>query len=171
MPETTDAGLFPRSREKYGNTFPAELLEQYKLYVQSAENVSARRVASNRYLVTLNAALVALYGFQPSVAGPVFWPVLVAVLGVIVSILSFSIIKSHRDLNAVKFKVINEIEHHLPAALYDYEWNMLGEGKGKTYRQISRIELWIPVVFLVLHIIAPPLIILEATTGLLGGPW
>ena len=143
---------------------------QYKLYVQSAENVSARRVTSIRYLVTLNAALVALYGFQPAVAGLVFWPALVAVVGVIVSILSFGLIKSHRDLNTVKFRVINEIEHHLPAALYAYEWNLLGEGKGKTYRQTSRIELWIPVVFLALHVIAPAFIILEATTGLLGGP-
>ena len=168
MPSNTHACLFPRSREEYGDAFPAELLEQYKLYVQSAENVSARRVASNRYLVTLNAALVALYGFQPAVEGLVLWPVIVAVVGVIVSILAFSIIKSHRDLNAVKFQVINEIEHHFPAALYDYEWNLLEGGKGKTYRQISRIELWIPVVFLALHVIAPVLILLEATTGLLG---
>ena len=53
--QTTDA---------YSGSFHADLLEQYKLYVQSAENVSARRVASNRYLLTLNAALIALYGVQ-----------------------------------------------------------------------------------------------------------
>ena len=51
-------------RESYGDSFTSDLLEQYKLYVQSAENVSARRVASSRYLLTLNAALVALYGVQ-----------------------------------------------------------------------------------------------------------
>ena len=32
--------------------------------MQSAENVSARRIASSRYLLTLNTALVALYGIQ-----------------------------------------------------------------------------------------------------------
>ena len=56
--------LIHHSKEAYGDTFGSDLLEQYKLYVQSAENVSARRVASNRYLLTLNAALVALYGLQ-----------------------------------------------------------------------------------------------------------
>ena len=40
--------------QTYGGSFNADLLEQYKLYVQSAENVSARRVASSRYLLTLN---------------------------------------------------------------------------------------------------------------------
>ena len=43
----------------YGGSFTADLLEQYKLYVQSAENVSSRRIASSRYLLTLNVALVA----------------------------------------------------------------------------------------------------------------
>ena len=169
MAERTDQGLFRSPKEAHGDAFLPNLLEQYKLYVQSAENVSARRIASNRYLVTLNAALVALYGFQPLVAEPVFWPALVAVVGVIVSVLSLTIIKSHRDLNAVKFKVINEIEHHFPAALYDYEWNLLEDGKGKKYHQVSRIELWIPGVFLALHVIAPALIIVQAAFGLFGG--
>ena len=42
-----------RKNEKcYGDSFRSDLLEQYKLYVQSAENVSARRVASSRYLLS-----------------------------------------------------------------------------------------------------------------------
>ena len=60
--------LIHNTKETYGDTFGSDLLEQYKLYVQSAENVSARRVASNRYLLTLNAALVALYGVQSEVS-------------------------------------------------------------------------------------------------------
>ena len=50
--------LIHNTKETYGDAFGSDLLEQYKLYVQSAENVSARRVASSRYLLTLNAALV-----------------------------------------------------------------------------------------------------------------
>ena len=44
--------LFQFGAEDYGGSFKADLLEQYKLYVQSAENVSARRVQSSRYLLT-----------------------------------------------------------------------------------------------------------------------
>ena len=48
--------LVQQNEEVYGDSFRSDLLEQYKLYVQSAENVSARRVASNHYLLSLNAA-------------------------------------------------------------------------------------------------------------------
>ena len=87
----------------------------YKLYVQSAENVSARRVASSRYLLSLNVALAALYGFQSASFGQSFWlywfPCRDSRL-----LLWYLIIKSHANLNRVKFDVIHEFEQHLPAA-------------------------------------------------------
>ena len=83
------------SREEYGDGFDSLLLEQYKLYVQSAENVSARRVASSRYLLTLSAALVALYGVQTGGFGNNWWTLMVPVVGVAVSTLWFLMIKSH----------------------------------------------------------------------------
>ena len=74
--------LFQFTGESYEGSFKADLLEQYKLYVQSAENVSARRVASSRYLLTLNVALVALYGLQSANFGQTYWTLLVPVLGI-----------------------------------------------------------------------------------------
>ena len=56
MSDRKNSGLFHNPDRQYGDSFTADLLEQYKLYVQSAENVSARRVQSSRYLLTLNAA-------------------------------------------------------------------------------------------------------------------
>ena len=69
--------LIHNTKETYGDTLSTDLLEQYKLYVQSAENVSARRVTSIQYLLTLNAALVALYGFQSAGFGENYWTLLV----------------------------------------------------------------------------------------------
>ena len=148
-----DEVLLRCTSETYGGSFKADLLEQYKLYVQSAENVSARRVASSRYLLTLNVALVALYGFQSSNLSPGWWTVLVPVLGISVSVLWHLIIKSHKDLNAVKFKIIHELEQWLPATLYAYEWRLAEEGRGKPYRSVTDIERWIPLAFLVLHLV------------------
>lgn len=139
------------TRDTYAGSFSTDLLEQYKVYVQSAENVSARRVSSNRYILTVNAALVASYGFQSASSGLTTWTIPIAVAGIIISLLMLSIIKSHRDLNTVKFKVIHEFEKHLPATPYAYEWQLAEEGRGKSYRAVSRIERCIPVVFLVLH--------------------
>ena len=162
----SDKGLIRHTKQTYGDTFSSELLEQYKLYVQSAENVSARRVASNRYLLTLNAALVALYGLQSAGFGQSYWTLLIPVIGIPVSLLWFRIIKSHADLNSVKFDVIHEFEQHLPAAMYKYEWRLLEEGQGKTYRAATKIERWIPILFAGLHVVLATIIIL-AIVGVL----
>ena len=38
------------------------VLEQYKLFVASAQEISARRSAANNYLLSVNSALVAVHG-------------------------------------------------------------------------------------------------------------
>ncbi len=159
-------GLLHHSKKTYGDSFRTDLLEQYKLYVQSAENVSARRVVSNRYLLTLNAALVALYGIQSAGFGQSFWTLLIPVIGIPVSLLWYLIIKSHADLNRVKFGVLHEFEQHLPAAMYKYEWQLAEEGHGKVYRAVTTIERWIPILFAALHVVLAIMVIL-AIAGVL----
>ena len=160
MYEQPDNGLIRHDKASYGDSHGHDLLEQYKLYVQSAENVSARRVASNRYLLALNAALVALYGIQSANLGQGYWTLLIPVIGIPVSILWYMIIKSHLDLNRIKFDVIHEFEQHLPAAMYKHEWRLAEEGQGKVYRTVTTIESWIPVLFAALHVVLAIMIIL-----------
>ena len=159
MEENLENGLFNFSKETYGGSFKDDLLEQYKLYVQSAENVSARRLASSRYLLTLSSALVALYGLQSAGFSQNYWTLLIPVVGITVSVLWYRIIKSHADLNRVKFEVIYEFEQHLPAAVYKYEWHLAEEGKGKTYRTVTTIEQWVPILFAALHLVLVVMII------------
>ena len=153
MPDHSKKGLFRHAKETYHGSFGADLLEQYKMYVQSAESVSARRVASSRYLLTLNIALVTLYGIQSEGFGQSYWTTLVPILGIPVSVLWYQIIKSHSDLNAVKFQIIHQLEEHLPVALYTHEWQLAGEGRGTSYSAVTHIEQGIPIAFVVLHII------------------
>ena len=161
--------LIRQTGESYGESFKADLLEQYKLLVQSAENVSARRVASIRYLLTLNAALVALYGLQSANFGQGYWTLLIPVIGISVSVLWYQIIKSHADLNRVKFEVIREIEQYLPAAMYKYEWRLAEEGQGKAYLAVTKIERWIPILFATLHVVLAIIVIL-AIAGVVDWP-
>lgn len=153
MNEQLDNGLIRHCKESYGDSFASDLLEQYKLYVQSAENVSSRRVTSDRYLLTINAALVALYGLQSANFGQGYWTLLIPLIGIPVSLLWYLIIKSHADLNTVKFKVIHEFEQRLPAAMYKHEWQLAEEGQGTAYRAVTKIERWIPVLFAGLHVV------------------
>ena len=166
MNEQSDTRLIPQDCESYGDSFTSHLLEQYKLYVQSAENVSSRRVISNRYLLTISAALVALYGLQSANFGQGYWTLLIPFIGILVSVLWYLIIKSHADLNRVKFDVIHELEEHLPATIYKYEWQLAEQGRGKNYRAVTTIERWIPILFVGLHVVLGVMIIL-AISGVL----
>lgn len=160
MEERHPESLIGQTEKSYGESFKADLLEQYKLYVQSAENVSARRVVSNRYLLTLNAALVALYGLQSANFGQGYWTLLIPVIGISVSLLWYLIIKSHANMNRIKFDVIHKLEQYLPAAMYRYEWTLAEEGRGKAYRAVTTLEQWIPILFAVLHVVLAVTIIL-----------
>lgn len=153
------------SRDAYGETFTTDLLEQYKLYVQSAEHVSARRLASSRLLLALNAGLAALYGIRPE-GFESGWALSVPVLGIVVSHLWSRIIRSHRELNSVKFALIHELEQHLPAAPYTCEWRLAEQGRGRSYRAVTDIERWLPWTFLALHVILGSALVVEAGADL-----
>ena len=154
MTDESKPKLFNVDGDTYDGDYKSDLLEQYKLYVLSAENVSTRRVSTVRYLLTANAALVALYGFQTILVDGVYRMIPVGIAGLVVSTLSYFIIKSYRDLNQAKYTIIGEIEKTLPLAMFDYEWWLARGEQDPRYRPVSEIEQWIPIVFFVLHLIA-----------------
>jgi len=161
MADTPAPQLIRHTKESYGESFKADLFQQYKLYVESAEKISERRVSANNYLLTVNAFLVTLYGLLAASPYKGGWSILVPVAGVLVSLTWHRIITSYRDLNAVKFKVIHELEQEMPAALYHYEWHKAEEGRGKAYHPLTHLERWVPVVFMLLYV-------LLAIIGVLG---
>jgi hypothetical protein len=57
-------------------------------------------------------------------------------------------------LNTAKFKIINAIEKKLPIAPFDVEWMLLNpKGKPHKYPQLTRIERWIPWIFIGLYLV------------------
>lgn len=143
--------LFSKNEKDYGNDYKEHLFEQYKLYVESVEKTSDRRQHANNYFITINTALISLIGlsfqikFFENLAGI---KSVLALLGIIICIVFWFLIRSYKQLNTGKFAVIHEIEKHLPLALYKYEWEVLGEGKDdKKYYPFSHVELLIPWVF------------------------
>ena len=150
-PDQSSDRLIRHTRDSYGGSFSADLLEQYKLYVQSAENVSARRVVSNRHMLTLSAAIVALYGLLYANFDLGWNALMIPVIGMAVSVVWEEFIKSYANMNRVKFKIIHELEEHLPAAVYKYEWRLAQEGRGEIYQEVTKIESSVPWLFVVLH--------------------
>ena len=128
------SNLFSQTKEDYGDEYEKHLFEQYKLYIESAEKISDRRQNANNYFITINTALITLLGlsFQVSFLENLSWlRSLLAGMGIIICIIFWYLLRSYKQLNTGKFKVIHEIEQHLPLALYDYEWKILEEGKNK----------------------------------------
>jgi len=138
----------------YGDRYQDHLFEQYKLYVDSADRISQRRSSTNSFLLTVNAALVTLYGLTTPLkpSGAAAWHLLVPVAGILVCIAWVSLVENYRSLNSVKFKLVHELEKQLPASLYGYEWELLERGEGKVYKPVTHIEQWIPFVFILLYV-------------------
>lgn len=127
------------------------LLEQYKLYVEMADRVSARRADTNKFYISLLTALLivisftieksALVGYQ----GVIF--VVVGIMGIALNLLWYINIRSYRQLNSGKFKVIQEMEEQLAFACYKEEWEILGKGQdAQRYLQLTRVERFVPLV-------------------------
>lgn len=148
--------LLGRTPEEYGDLHSAHTLEIYKLYLEMADRVSSRRHSANSFFLTINTGLVALAGytgFNRSAATDFEPYLLVSLAGITLCFLWYRIIRSYRDLNSAKFKVIHEIENHLPLRPYDAEWTAVGRGKDpKLYLPFTHIEMVIPWVFSAVHV-------------------
>jgi len=155
--EKIEKKLFVSTIEKYGDKYIERLLEQYKIYVNSAEKISDRRQKSNEFFLTLNSVLVALLGFIATKTNGFeikYLLFLASVSGITMCYLWYRIVFSYKCLNGGKFKVIHAIERRLPLALYDTEWEALERGVNKKiYWPFSHIELLVPWIFIVMYLV------------------
>ena len=77
---------------------------------------------------------------------------LVPVMAGVLCYLWYRMVRSYRDLNSAKFKVIHAIERQLPLRPYDAEWESVERGKNpKLYLPFTHVEGVVPWLFLVFH--------------------
>ncbi len=139
-----------------------ELIEQYKAYLTTSEEVLNRRQNTSNFYTTINtsmltvvvticAALLGLTGGGSLLAVSI---ILFAVggIGILLNINWFNLLESYGRLNGAKMKVICEMEKSLPANIYDTEWKVMSEKFcGGEYVSFTSIEKRLPVCFIVLH--------------------
>ena len=135
------------------------LLELYKLAVDMADRVSARRATANAFFLTVQTALVAVLGVAaPNLARSPWWVSLaVALAGLVLSGSWWLQLRSYRDLNRAKFSVINSVEQQLPIQIFAAEWTLLkqdglGRWRGR-YAELGVIERIVPAVFAALYVL------------------
>ena len=134
-----------------------QVFEQYKIYVETAEQVSSRRNTANAFFLTLHTLLLTAIGlfyqegnrFDPSwlIGGPV-------IAALVICYIWWRLVKSYQQLNNAKFKVIQAFEDHLPARPFvETEWKILGEGKVRQiYWPLTGLESVVPFVFGALYL-------------------
>lgn len=141
-------------------TDPAILLEQYKMFLETSENLVTRRQNVNSFYITANTALI-------TVAGTIFamdsqsalWPKLVVILALSIPgiLLNFSwgrMLQSYYINNQGKIKILSMIEKRLAASLYDGEWKaMKNKFSRKKYVSFTDNEKILPWVFGILYVV------------------
>jgi len=143
------------SKKEYGPKYNDHILDIYRIYVDMADKVSSRREATNSFFLTVNTGVLGLLGFlaQAAALPPGRIALLpVAVAGFVLSLLWRRILRSYRNLNSAKYRVIHEIESSLPLRPYDAEWEALGRGTDPSkYLPLTHVESRVPCIFAMLH--------------------
>lgn len=115
--DSGDYGLFNGSPSELNQDI---ILEQYKLFLQTSEDLVSRRQNVNSFYISISSASVAVMG------------------------------GGYGNLNSSKMKIISNIEKQLPLSLFDTEWAALSdELNRKKYVSFTESEQMIPRLFCV----------------------
>jgi hypothetical protein len=129
-------------------------LALFELYLATAEKVSDRRAQTNTWMLNVNSAIVALYGYLQAdkmavgAAQKAVWLWAIPAAGAIVCLAWAALLTSYRDLNRAKFAVLQQIEADLPVALFTRERETYRRDRR---RSLSTIERLIPGCFALLY--------------------
>ncbi|HET8660121.1 MAG TPA: hypothetical protein VFM55_14125 [Micromonosporaceae bacterium] len=149
---TTSVG--PDDYGEAGDRYRAAILDQYKVYVEMTDRISARRGLTNTFFLSFNTLVVATVGafIKDSSVKSIYLEFPLAVL-LLQCVAWFWLLRSYRQLNLAKFVVIGALEERLPASPYwRAEWKALGEGRDPArYWPLTHLEQWIPVSFAVVY--------------------
>jgi hypothetical protein len=128
----------------------------FELYLATAEKVSDRRAQANSWMLSVNSAIVALYGYLQSdkmaigTTQRTVWLWAIPTAGAIVCLAWGALLASYRELNRAKFEVLAELEDNFPLSPIARERQIYEEHGRRSFTQIERL---IPGCFVVLYII------------------
>ena len=139
------------------------VMEAYKLAVEMADRMSARRGVANAFFLTVNTTLVAVVGLRAQAPGSALPSVAVCLAGVVMAACWWFLLRNYRRLSEAKFVIISRIEdEHLPVKVFKDEWVYLGEDDAQAGRaakvkaglkQLGGVERIVPLAFALLYIV------------------
>jgi hypothetical protein len=131
-------------------------LALFEIYLATAEKVSDRRAQANSWMLSVNSAIVALYGYLQadklavSASQKAIWLWAIPAAGVLVSIAWMALLVSYRKLNSAKFAVLRQMEADLPFPVFTREREAYRrDGR----RSLSSVERLVPGCFVLLYLV------------------
>ncbi len=139
------------------------IIEQYKVYLQTSEDLVARRQTVSNFYISVNSVIVSIFSAIVAVVSTVeisnaaliilIAGIMASVIGVILCRNWSRILESYGKLNSAKMTVISAIEKKLPFNIYDVEWKVQTDRLvSKKYISFTRIERKLPIIFGVIYI-------------------
>ncbi len=130
-------------------------LALFELYLATAEKVSDRRAQANSWMLSVNSAIVALYGYLQAdklavgAGQKAIWLWAIPAAGALVCAAWIVLLTSYRKLNRAKFAVLEQIEVDLPFQVFAREREFYSRQRR---RALSYIESLIAVCFVLLYV-------------------
>lgn len=134
------------------DTYYSVLLEQYRIMIDTSERLMERRQSTGNLYTTICAALVAFVGATFGFENLLISACSSLLAGIIITVLCLNwraSLSAYELNNGGKFAVINEIEKHLPADMFEceYRYNTLNG-----IRSYSSREKRLPAIFMMFGI-------------------
>ena len=115
--------------------------EKYKVFIESAEKNSEKRISQNNIYLTINLAFLSYIltqNFEPIIS------VIANLIGIFICILWFFTIENYSKRNKVKFEIINESPY---GSLYEEEYKRI-----TVLTSLSCFEQATAIIFGILYI-------------------
>lgn len=137
--------------------------EEYKFFAESTQYLSERRQAATQTYLTVNTAIFAVLGFLVKDAGFRGWGLVLVSLplflvGVAACLIWYRIITQYKALIGWRYEQLMAIERSQPMEgchqFYVKEWeDFFKPRQGKEWFGFSRLEIWLPRLFLALYLL------------------
>lgn len=119
-----------------------ELLELYKIFVDTSLKASENRLKINTFFITLNTAIIGSSGFINSE--------LILIFGCCINAVWFNLLSSCKQLNTAKFKVICQMEKELCYKCFAKEQE---EYKKYNRKPFAHLEQELPILISIVYVI------------------
>jgi len=147
--------------------------DEYKFFAGATQHLSERRQAATQTYLTVNTGIFAVLAFLVKDAGFRGWNlVLVGVplflVGILACSIWYRIITQYKALIGWRYDQLMAIEQTIPAShqMYSKEWtDFFQPRQGKERFGFSRLEVWLPRLFLGLYVLYATGLVLATALG------